>query len=96
MEQGLKPSVVVLSVAGFALIGALYGLIARHWESTLLVFPVSLLRGNPALFTVPMPLIERALIMLFCQLLVAYSVAYLFSRIGIKSPETSEASQQVP
>ena len=96
IEKGRKPSVVILSLAGFAFLGALYGLIARHWKSTLLVFLVTLLRGNPALFRVPMSLFERALIMLFCQLLVSYFSSYVFSRIGIKSSETRESSAQAP
>ena len=84
VENARKPCVVALSLAGFAFVGALYGVIARHWQSTVLMFGVTLLRANPALFAVPFSPFERALIILFCQLLVSYSVAYLFSRIGIR------------
>ena len=84
IEEGRKPSVVILSLAGFAFLGVLYGLIVRRWDSTLLVFLVSLLRGNPALLAVPLSLFERTLIILFCQLLVCYGFAYLSSRIGIR------------
>ncbi len=84
IEDARKPCVVVLSVATFALAGALYGLIVRHWQSTGLIFLVTLLRGNPAFFAVPFSPFERAFIIVFCQLLVSYGVAYLFSRIGIK------------
>ena len=84
IEAAQKPSVVLLSLAGFAFIGALYGLIVRHWQSTFLAFLVSLVRGNPAFFAVPLSLFERALIILFCQLVVSYGFAYLFSRSGVK------------
>ena len=87
VEKTRKPSVVVLSLAGFAFMGALYGLIVRHWQSAFLIFLLSLWRGNPAFFAVPLSPFERVLIVLLCQLLVSYSFAYLFSRIGIKPAE---------
>ena len=87
IEKGRKPSVVILSVMGFALLGALYGLVVRHWQSTLLVVLASVLHGNPAFIALPLSLFERTFIIVFCQLAVSYAFAYLFSRIGITRVE---------
>ena len=85
VAQGAKPSAILLSLIAFALMGSLYGLVARYWQSTFLIFLVTLTGSNPVFFKIPFSLVERILVILFCQLLVSYGFSYLFSRIGIIS-----------